>query len=45
MLQEIEGDGITLIGDAVKIFNRIGSEDGVLIEASNLVRLDNRKHI
>ncbi|KNB09506.1 hypothetical protein FOXG_10071 [Fusarium oxysporum f. sp. lycopersici 4287] len=33
MLQEIEGDGITFIGDAVKIFDRIGSEDGVLVEA------------
>ncbi|KAL5586059.1 hypothetical protein FOBRF1_015929 [Fusarium oxysporum] len=45
MLQEIEGDGITFIGDAVKIFDRIGSEDGVLVEAPNIVRLGNGKYV
>ncbi|KAF4456336.1 hypothetical protein F53441_1495 [Fusarium austroafricanum] len=39
MLQEIEGDGVTFIGDAVKIFDRVGEEDGVLVEAPNIVKV------
>ncbi|KAM0336067.1 hypothetical protein ACHAPQ_004556 [Fusarium lateritium] len=45
MLQEVEGDGITFIGEPVKIFDRIGSEDGVLVEAPNVVRLGNGKYV
>ncbi|KAH6951362.1 glycosyl hydrolase [Fusarium avenaceum] len=45
MLQEIEGNGTTFIGKPVKIFDRIGSKDGVLVEAPNFVRLGNGKYV
>lgn len=37
MLQEVEVDGVTKIGDAVEIFNR-SDEDGPLVEAPSLLR-------
>ncbi|RGP77122.1 hypothetical protein FLONG3_4637 [Fusarium longipes] len=45
MLQEVEGDGTTFVGDPVKIFDRIGEEDGVLVEAPNIVKLGNGKYV
>ncbi|KAF5027838.1 hypothetical protein F66182_65 [Fusarium sp. NRRL 66182] len=45
MLQEVESDGTTLIGEANKILDRIEEEDGILVEAPNIVRLANGRYV
>ncbi|KAF4956132.1 hypothetical protein FSARC_11662 [Fusarium sarcochroum] len=46
MLQEVEGsDGTTFIGEPVKIFDRVEEEDGILVEAPNIVKLGNGKYV
>ncbi|KAF5004591.1 hypothetical protein FDECE_8921 [Fusarium decemcellulare] len=45
MLQEVEENGSTLIGEPVKILDRIEEEDGILVEAPNIVRLGNGLYV
>ncbi|KAI0119267.1 glycoside hydrolase family 43 protein [Daldinia grandis] len=44
MLQEVDDDGVTKIGEAVQIFDR-SDEDGPLVEAPSLLRTDNGLYI
>ncbi|KAH7166092.1 glycosyl hydrolase [Dactylonectria macrodidyma] len=45
-LQEVDADdGATLIGDPVTIMDHIESEDGPLVEAPNLVQLDDGRYL
>ncbi|KAM5369669.1 hypothetical protein ACJZ2D_008928 [Fusarium nematophilum] len=41
MLQEVESNGSSLVGEPVKLLDRIEEEDGPLIEAPNIIRLKN----
>ncbi|KAI1799954.1 glycoside hydrolase family 43 protein [Daldinia bambusicola] len=44
MLQEVEEDGVTKVGEPIEIFNR-SDEDGPLVEAPSMLRTDNGLYI
>ncbi|KAK7421823.1 hypothetical protein QQX98_002039 [Neonectria punicea] len=45
-LQRVDADdGATLLGDAVTIMDRVPAEDGPLVEAPNLVKLDDGRYL